>query len=136
MSKGIKILLLIGVLVTISGYLIYDSVFPVAKAVDLPNIEDIEKIQIENSDIKIDITTEKEMKEIITMFEESKPTRIMSVNESPTVKDYFIVHLSTEDNRMYVLYIYEDKNEWYLEQAYIGVYKLDRGIEDKLNVTN
>ena len=59
----------------------------------------------------------------------------MSVNESPAIRDYFIVHLPTEDNIMYGLYVYEDKNEWYLEQAYVGIYRLDRGIEEKLNVT-
>ncbi len=133
MSKSIKIILSIFVLVAIAGYLIFNTYFPVVEAIELPSLEEVKSIQIEKEDSSIAITNEKEVKELINLFKESKPTRKWSVNDLPTVREYYVVHISTEDNIMYGLYVYQDNNVWYLEQAYVGIYKLEGSIENKLN---
>lgn len=134
MSKGMKIIVVLSVLVGILSYVIYDYVFPVAEEIDLPRIEDIESIQIKREDINIDIVTKEEIKEIVKIFENAKPTRDMSIHDTPTVSGYFNVYFWGEDVKMNRLYMYKENNEWYLEVAYVGVYKLDKGIEKKLNI--
>ena len=133
MSKEIKITSLIFMLVILVGYIVYISIFPLAEAIELPSLEDVKSIQIEKEGTRIDFTTEKEMKEIMNFFEESIPTRKVSVNDAPSVKDYYIVNFSTESNRMYRTYIYKENGKWYIEQAYVGIYKLKGNMEFILN---
>lgn len=107
------------------GYYVYNGIFPIAKPIQHPTIEDITSVYISTDDnddgIKILGT---DFAKLVTYISNSKPTRIMSVNDYPSVKPHYRIELLTEKN-VFNYYIYKDNNKVYIERPYEGVYVID-----------
>lgn len=125
-GKAASIALMIVIAVILGGYLVYNDMFPKAKPIQYPSIEDITSISIstDNNENKIYGT---DFARIIIHISNSKPTRIMSVNDVPSVRPYYKIEVLS-DERIFNYYIYNENNNVYIELAYEGIYVIDSQI--------
>ena len=121
---SLAILLLV---LAIGAIKVYNDIFPMAKAIQLPDIEKISSIEISNGNTFIEYTDNRTIKTIMECFLDAKATRNLSVNDAPSVKEYYIVNIITEDgNRGYNSFIYLENLKWCIEQPYWGVYEMGK----------
>ncbi len=132
MKKIFILLLIVILLIIIGGYYWYLKNFPLAPPIELPQINNIEKVEIYNGIDTFIITNEESIIEFVEYFNNAKPTRIMSVNETPNKKTYFEVQFKSTNGKDYKSYVYNENNKWLLEQSYHGVYIVDEGIKEFL----
>lgn len=100
---------------------------PVAKPIQHPSIEDITSIKISTDDNRENKISGTDFAKIVIYISNSKPTRIMSVNDSPSVRPYYKIEVLT-DERMFNYYIYKENNNVYIELPYEGIYIIDSQI--------
>lgn len=125
MRKKNVIIIVIIFIVIVGGYYVYNDMFPVAKPIQHPSIKDITSINIStdnNSNETRILGTD--FAKLVIHISNSKPTRIMSVNDVPSVGPYYKIELLTEEN-VFNYYIYKDDNKVYIERPYEGVYIID-----------
>lgn len=68
----------------------------------------------------------------MTALSATESTREQSVNDKPTKVDaYGTININTDDEST-VVYYYDIGGKHYLEQPYIGIYKLEDSLEDTL----
>ena len=124
----ITLLLILIVVMFVSGYLFIDRLFPRANPLKLPSLVDISSIYI-HFDSKRTEMLDDDFEELLLLIGENRPTRKMSVNDTPYVDEYFIITINTE-NRQYRYFLYEDNGRAYLESPYEGVYRLNKDTLD------
>lgn len=91
--------------------------------------EKIFSIEISKGDLVISYADNKTIKIITECFINASATRILSVNDAPTVKEYYNVNVITEDgSRSFNSFIYQENSKWYIEQPYWGVYEIGKDI--------
>ena len=132
MKKKIFWIGLAVLVVLIAGvYKAYDNIFPKAGPIRQIKVSEINWIYIyDNSENEIGMV-DSEIEEIITYINEAEPTRIMSVNDYPTVRPYYVVEIKSVD-RYFRYMIYEDNGKTYVELPYEGVYTIDEKAIDIL----
>lgn len=124
MKKNVVITVMIFIVVMLSGYYVYNDMFPVAKPIQYPSIEDITSINISTDSNKESKILGTSFARIVTYISNSKPTRNMSVNDFPTIRPYYKIEILTEEE-MFNYYIYKDNNKVYIERPYEGIYIID-----------
>lgn len=109
----------------------------------LPKVATIKNIQISDRNLSkiLLLEEEKEISAFITScLAQAKSTKEESVSDQPTnVEDFLRVEiaLSTEQENASVFYLYEKRSHIYLEQPYVGIWKLDHDfLDDNLTVLN
>ena len=118
--KIVIIITIIAVAASLFGtYFVYDSIFPFAEPIECPSVEDVISVTVSSS--------AGEKKEVysfaplIMQIQQVKPTRKMSVNDSPTVQPYYRIQVITEEQK-FDYFVYTEDNRVYLEIPYIGIY--------------
>lgn len=115
--------------VAIGSIKVYNDFFPMAESIQFPNIEEISQIEISKNDLNLKYNDKETIKAIAKCFMNARATRILSVNDTPPVKEYYTVNIISEDNsRVYTSFIYRENSKWYIEQPYWGVYEMDKDI--------
>lgn len=113
-------------LVVIGGIKIYNDFFPMAEPVNFPSNDEIIAIDIKKDTVNIKYTDPEILKMIIEQLSKAKETRLLTVHDRPTVRDYYTVDIITKDNDMtYTSFIYQENSKWYLEQPYTGIYEIN-----------
>lgn len=131
MKKTLISILVIGILLIVA-YLSYDHLFPYARP--LEEVLDTTKIQLitistsENTNQQ-NTVPEADTIEIISLINAAKPTRKMTLNETPAVSAYYIMEIQIE-NRVRKCYVYEENGKTYLDFPYEGVYRINKQIND------
>lgn len=121
-KKNIIFIVAIFVVVIISAYYVDNIMFPVAKPIQHPSIEDIASIEISTDDSnKVKKVMGTDFAKLVTHMSNSKPTRAVSFNDFPSVRPYYKIELLTEE-KMFNYYVYEDNNKVYIERPYEGIY--------------
>ena len=120
----ITLLLILIVLVLISGCLFIDRLFPIANPLKSPSLVDISSISISFEAKSVEVLPH-DFEKLLLLIVENRPTRKMSVNDTPYVDEYFIITINTE-NRQYRYFLYEHNGRAYLESPYEGVYRLNK----------
>ena len=103
--------------VIVSGYYVYNNLCPVAKPIQHPPISGIDFVRI------------------ATYISNSKPTRIMSVNDSPIIRPYYKIAVLTEI-KTFNYYVYKNNNKVYIESPYEGVYIIDSQVVNILSISS
>lgn len=112
-------------LVVIGGIKIYNDFFPMAEPVNFPSNDEVIAIDIKKDTINLKYTDSEILKMIIEQLSKAKETRLLTVHDRPTVRDYYTVDIITKDNDMtYTSFIYQENSKWYLEQPYTGIYEI------------
>ena len=124
MKKRFWIVLVVLVVLIAGLYKAYDNMFPMAEPIRQIKVSETNRIYIyDNSENEIGLLNS-EIEEIITYINDAEPTRIMSLNDYPNVRPYYVVEIKPDD--IYFRYmIYEDNGKTYVELPYEGVYVID-----------
>lgn len=126
----IVILALMGLSV-IGAYVLYDKMFPVAEPVKVPELERVTEITIIHEDGSSVFVGVEDYEELLQNISNTDPTRVWSVNESPSVEMYYTIKMDTVE-REYWYYIYTEDSQVYVESPYEGVYKSSQHFLDLL----
>lgn len=116
-------------LVVIGEIKIYNDFFPMAEPINLPSNDEIIAINIKKDTFNINYTDSEILKMIVEQLSKAKETRLLTVHDRPTVRDYYTVDIITKYNNMtYTSFIYQENSKWYLEQPYTGIYEINEDI--------
>ena len=130
MKKALIIMVItVLLLAIIGGYLILDRMFPIADPIDLPAKETITSITLTDNNGNTLMVETSTIDEILKSITDVKPTRIMSVNDSPAVKNFYSIEIRT-DTRQYRYYLYAENLQVYIEDPYTGVYQSEQQFLD------
>ena len=131
MKKKAIIAVIIVCIMIVCIYLIYNRMFPYAKPIEVPAVENISSIYISTDENREEKTavSEEDFNNITNVIDESKPTRIMSINDYPSVRPYYIMDILIGE-RTITYFIYEEHANTYLEIPYEGIYTVDEQIVD------
>lgn len=129
MKKRYLIIIVVILGILVGGYLMYDTMFPYAEPIEYPNIEENNFNKISIVDNKANTEFEIPFDDILVYLKKAKPTRSISVSESPGTTPYYCVEVETKE-RLYIYYIYEKKSKVYVEVPYYGVYIIDEAVLD------
>ncbi len=98
-----------------------------ADPIELPPINEIISVEITTGIEDIIHKDEAWIKSFIQKISEATPTSKKSVQDVPTVSKYTRVDI-VGDRKISSIFIYEEDSEFYIEQAYRGIYKTDETI--------
>ncbi|MCH4888926.1 hypothetical protein EZV73_15125 [Acidaminobacter sp. JC074] len=131
-KKKLKITIVIVVFVI---YMLYNNFLPKAESIEIPDVETINYIQVKYNETIKTIRDKNEVNTFTQVLLKAKPTRTLTTHDLPVGvgSDYYSVRFSTDHDRDYRSYIYMRNNVWYVEQPYVGIYKLDKSILDFLD---
>ncbi len=106
-----------------------EPIEPPSKAdpIELPPINEIISVEITTGIEDIIHKDEAWIKSFIQKVSEATPTSKKSVQDVPTVSKYTRVDI-VGDKKISSIFIYEENSEYYIEQAYRGIYKTDETI--------
>lgn len=120
-------LLCIGLLVFVgvfaSGIYLFNTIFPKAAPINLPQIEDIVSVSLSYSNSDQTVPLRKEgMEQLLDYLSEGKATRQTAVNDYPTQRTYYSISVQT-GTRKYRYFIHEKGEQIYIEVPYEGIYE-------------
>ena len=125
-AVAVFVVVLLGAAV-VFGYAVYDYMFPVAAAIDCPDMESITSITLMGND-DTSVTVEiADAEEILKMIRTAQPTRNWSIQDYPVGEDYYTVEIDTAE-REYRYFVYFENAQAHIESPYEGVYRTDRQI--------
>ena len=124
----IGLIILIGVIA--GAIYLFNTIFPKAAPINLPQIEDIVSVSLSdsNSDETVPLRDE-DMEQLLQYLSEGKPTRQTAMNDSPTERTYYGISVQT-DVREYRYFIYKKGEQIYIEVPYEGIYEAQMELFD------
>ena len=119
---GIIVLILLFSVIAGSWYM-FNDIFPKAPPIRMPNVEEISSISVAvNNDEEFEIEGV-DLEELFEHIKSAKPTREQSVNDYPA-KPFFRIEAQTSEME-YRYFIYERRDQVYIEMPYEGIYVAD-----------
>lgn len=120
-------LIVLFVIVTIAGLVLYKLETRQVYILDIPNSYNLSSISYELESGSITVMTEKEMDKVLNgIYALNLSTKSVSVQDYPadvenlvSIRFYY-----KEEDSVGNIYIYKKKNKYYLEEPYNGVYKI------------
>lgn len=116
----------------IGGLILYTNIFPLAEPIELPKANEVYAVEVKKENVIANYTDDKAILAILNYFSNAKPTRVMSINDTPDVGEFYIINFLSKDESLYKSYIYYKNSKWYIEQPYYGVYEVGEEILDFL----
>ncbi len=105
----------------LTAWQIYETFYPLARPIYLPEVTSITVTRLESSELKI--TDRESINKIMSTLYAAKPTRKWTVNDFPTVPLYGRMDLHCSEGITTVFY-YREQGVWYAEQPYQGIYEI------------
>lgn len=110
------------------GWIVYDSMFPIAKPIEQFRMETLESFIMYDEENKEITISETELEMLIAYINDAVPTRDWTKNEVPYVSPYYVVEIEVVGGKHVFRYnIYEEEGTAYIEEPYNGVYEIDKG---------
>ena len=125
MKKKSVIIAVVLTTVLIGTYAVFDSIFPRAAAITVPNKESVVAISLVRDDDRSVTVDEAEHEQFLQNIAKARPTRKVSVNDRPYAKNCYIIKID-EPGREYRYFIYMDGHRAYIEIPYIYIYNQHR----------
>lgn len=102
---------------------------PKQAPINLPAKDEVFGIQIEQvsegeSLGVVQITETSDIETILMALQNTNKTLKKSYNDAPCRRDYFRIYI--DGTTLQRLYLYNDANKYYIEEAYVGIYKTGR----------
>ena len=110
-----------------------------AAPITLPQADEIASIDITFEENTVSHSDKTWISEIIADISSSEPTKKESVQDFPQAKSYIRIdfrHETGTETEIITIFAYEDREKYYLEQPYRGIYKTDRKLFERLNETD
>lgn len=113
-------------LVLIGTYYVFDQFYPKAPK-NFEFVGNLSNAQLDNGEETLSLNDDAFYKLLLHLYQ-AKPTRQMSVNDHPTVGNYYKIDFDSDFNQFSQrLYLYEYGGQVYFEIPYCGIYKTDQG---------
>lgn len=102
---------------------------PKQTPINLPAKDEVFGIQIEQVNEGeslgvVQITETSDIETILMALQNTNKTLKKSYNDAPGRRDYFRIYI--DGTTLQRLYLYNDANKYYIEEAYVGIYKTSR----------
>lgn len=93
---------------------------------NIPKADDLSSITLQSENATKEITDVKVMEDIISVLNgNGRMTKEESINDSPADGEQTIkVELNSKEKGSSIIYVYEKKDCYYLEQPYNGIYEI------------
>lgn len=126
LKKVLLILLGLVIFLILAGYFTFQSLFPLAQA--SPYLGDVVSYQVFYQQKPVDLE-EAAFTELLAQLRQAKPSREVSVNDTPQVDAYYKIDFVVDDepSSRYV-FIYENQGKFYYEIPYGGIYETDQKV--------
>ncbi len=129
MKKGYifaAVILALLIALCIMGIVLLNRIFPKAAPIPYPEPDAITTAEtcsyLRNNAKNESVSLSKEeLPAILAQLSLAKPTRKISVQDTPWVSEYYSVELKTAD-RMYCYFVYVEDGVTYIEMPYEGIY--------------
>lgn len=118
------VLLLLAMLLVILGYCLFNSIFPKAKPIRTPELNDIRSVSVAINTEEGFLINDVNMEDLLEKIGDVRPTRMQSLNDYPTCRPFYQLEIKTV-NHTFRYFIYEEGEEIYVEIPYEGVYVAD-----------
>lgn len=126
-KNGKMILVVLGILAVVgavSGRLVYDFLFPLPS--NPPYFGQVTDVSLSYDGQELDVDDE-EIANLLAHLQGAEPTRMQSVNDSPSTGTYYKVEMTSEEMGYCRIYVYEGANGDVLyEVPYGGIYETDQ----------
>ena len=106
-----------------------------AAPITLPRADEITSIDITFEENTVSHSDKTWISEIIDDISSSEPTQKESVQDVPQVKSYVKIDFQFKTGTS-TLFAYEDNKNYYIEQPYEGIYKIDSQLFGRLQEAN
>ncbi len=116
----------------IAGIYCYNKLNKRTYNLELPMAEEISNITIVQNTKAIDVSDSQEIKNIVeTLGGVKRITKKESIQDMPVnVENEIKIDFKTINNRTDTIFVYKNKNKFYIEQPYNGIYEIT---EDEYN---
>lgn len=128
-KKWFWIFIVMVIVLSAGGYLVYDSIFPKAEPLKLLKVSETDDVYIYDSNGNEIELGDSEIEALCIYINTAESTRIMSVNDYPSVRPYYVVEIESVD-RYFRYMIYEENGKVYVELPYEGIYTIDEKVID------
>lgn len=93
---------------------------------DLPQLEELTRIKLEQSAEGVNITDVNDMKEILDiLYGVKRITENQSIQDSPVnVEDEIKLDFYLDESKSLTVFVYKKNNKYYIEQPYNGIYRI------------
>lgn len=120
----IIVIVLIGIVLAITYHFKNRRVYEL----NLPKLEKIESILLQQNENKKVVSNNKEMKEILDAINGLKRiTQEQSTQEVPVnIKNEIKIDFNFKESEVSTIFVYQNNNKYYLEQPYNGIYKISK----------
>ena len=106
-----------------------------ADPIKLPKTDQITSIDITVGGNTVSHSDKTWISEIIADISSSEPTKKESVQDVPQAESYIKIDFQFETGTS-TLFAYEDNGKYYVEQPYLGIYKIDNQLYSQLQDAN
>ena len=92
----------------------------------LPAADDVTEVRLEYEGESVVRTGPGWIEMLLEDMAAAEPTRKATVQDVPDKEDMAAVHFVLEDGSEQTLFVYPEKDKWYIERPYEGVYETDQ----------
>lgn len=124
MKKGWIIAFVTVFVISIAGVAVFDGIFPKAKPISFPSAENITSFCVKEKNSASTAIPKADWERFLAEMRTVRPTRKMSVNDTPAVKNFYTIDISAA-GQLYRYYVYRENSQVYVEIPYEGVYRAD-----------
>ena len=125
----IVIVILIGIV--LGGYLVVNSLFPKAEPINVPSSSAVITMTVAKNEMRKSgeprEVASADYDSILSQLSEAKPTRRMSVQDSPDAQVFYEIAVKTGE-RTHYFYAYEEGGMYYVEIPYEGIYTVNNSL--------
>lgn len=107
-----------------------------AEPINLPDATDIESVKITHNNQTFEKIDSDWISELVKQVGTGEPTAKKSVQDVPNVAEYIKIDLVLKNGNTSTLFIYQEKNKWYIEQPYQGIYLANDTMIEMINSTD
>lgn len=106
--------------------LLFAACAPKAGPLTLPDAGDVTEVRLEYKDDSVVRTGPGWIEMLLEDMAAAEPTRKSTVQDVPDKEDMAAVHFVLEDGSEQTVFVYPEKDKWYIERPYEGVYETDQ----------
>lgn len=126
LKKVLLILLGLVIFLMLAGYFTVQSLFAMAEA--SPYLGNVVSYQVFYQQEPVDLE-EGAFTELLSQLRQARPTREVSVNDTPRVDAYYKIDMVVdEDPSSRYVFVYENQGKFYYEIPYGGIYETDQSV--------
>ena len=124
-KKIIALIAVVAVMILLGVYWLLNVMFPKAEPIRQLEVGMLESVSLYDNENQEIVLSEEDLQKLVNYINSAKPTRIMSVNDYPSVRPYYVVEVDMTERQLRYK-IYEDNATAYVEISYEGIYEIDR----------